>query len=75
MLTKIGCGGHLGLWVGSSDTILKEAQLVTIPRMFDSNWASSLSQEDFFYEFPIGSYVKLSSTEAAILVGGRGHQI
>ena len=28
-----------------------------------------------FNEFPIEFYVKLSSTEAAILVGGQGHQI
>ena len=29
----------------------------------------------FLIEFPIGSYVKLSSAMAAILVGGRGHRI
>ena len=29
-----------------------------------------VSDEDFLWEFPIGSYVKLSSAVAAILVGG-----
>ena len=29
-----------------------------------------VSDEDFLWEFPIGSYVKLSSAVEAILVGG-----
>jgi hypothetical protein len=33
-----------------------------------------VSDEDFLWEFPIGSYVKLSSAVAAILVGGLKYQ-
>ena len=47
MLTKFGCGGHLGWRAGSSDTILKEDHLRTIPLKFGIDWCSSLGEEDF----------------------------
>ena len=41
---------------------------------FGSNWATGSRQEDFYVkEFPIGSYVKLSSAVGAILVDRSWH--
>jgi hypothetical protein len=34
---------------------------MTIPSKFGSNWTTGSRQDDFLCEFPIGSYVKLSS--------------
>ena len=41
------CGSHLGLRAGSSNTILKEDHLRTIPPKFGINWLSSFGGEDF----------------------------
>jgi hypothetical protein len=43
---------------------------MTILSKFGSNWATGSRQEDVLCEFPIGSYVKLSSAVGAILVEG-----
>ena len=43
---------------------------MTISSTFRSYWANGFRQEEFLWEFPIGSYVKLSSAVAAIFVGG-----
>ena len=39
-------GGYLGWWPGSSDTILKEDHLKTIPPKFGSNWPSGFRGVD-----------------------------
>jgi hypothetical protein len=43
---------------------------MTISSKFSSYWANGFRQEDFYGNFPWGSYVKLSSAVAAISVGG-----
>ena len=63
-----------GILVGNEiNKILKESYIVILQPEFGSNSkASSPWQEVFFNEFPMLSYVKLSSTGATILVGKIG---
>jgi hypothetical protein len=55
-------------WSSPPDTFLEENHPTTISSKFCSYWANGFRQR-FLWEFPIGSYVKLSSAVAAILVG------
>jgi hypothetical protein len=59
--TQLHCGGHLGGRARLPDTLLEEDHTMTIPSKFGSNWATGSRQDGFLCEFPIGSYVKLSS--------------
>ena len=58
---QLHCGGHLGGRAWLPDTILEEDHPMTIPSNFGSNWATGSRQDVFLCEFPIGSYVKLST--------------
>jgi hypothetical protein len=58
--TQLHCGSHLGGRARLPDTILEEDHPMTIPSKFGSNWATG-SRRWFLCEFPIGSYVKLST--------------
>ena len=58
--TQLHCGGHLGGRARLPDTILEEDHPMTIPSKFGSNWTTG-SRQDGLCEFPIGSYVKLST--------------
>jgi hypothetical protein len=54
-----------------TDTILEEDHPMAILSKFGSNWAAHRFQtRRFVCEFPIGSYVKLSSAVGAIMVEG-----
>ena len=50
------------------DTFLEENHPMTISSKFSSYWAKWFQTRRFLWEFPIGSYVKLSSAVVAILV-------
>jgi hypothetical protein len=63
---KFGCGGHLDRRAELPDTFLEENHPMTISSKLLSKW---FQIRRFLWEFPIGSYVKLSSAVAAILVG------
>ena len=71
--TKFRCSSHVGWLVGSLDIMLKDIHLVTIK--FGFNWISYSRKKNIFNEILIGSYVKLSLAEGAILVGKWGQQI
>jgi hypothetical protein len=66
---KFGCGGHLGRRAKPPNTCLEENHPMTISSKFRSYWANGFRRR-FLWEFPIGSYVKLSSAVADILAGG-----
>jgi hypothetical protein len=57
--TQLHCGSHLGGRARLPDTILDNP--MTIPSKFGSNWATGSRQDGFYVNFPIGSYVKLST--------------
>ena len=59
-------GGHLGLKSGSPDTILEGGHSTKVWLQL-AQW---FLRRRFLCEFPIGSYVKLSSAVGAILVEG-----
>jgi hypothetical protein len=59
--TQLHCGGHFGGRAWLLDTILEEDHRMTIPSKCGSNWATGSRQDDFWCEFTIGFYVKLSS--------------
>jgi hypothetical protein len=60
-----------GQRAGPPDTILEEDHPMAIWSKFGSNWATHRFQtRRFLCEFPIGSYVKLSSAVGAIMVEG-----
>ena len=63
-------GGHLGWKSGSPDTILEGVHPRIILQKFGCKLAQWLLRRRFLCEFPIESYVKLSSTVGAILVEG-----
>ena len=52
MLNQDVRGSHLGWWAGSSDIILKEDHLRTIPPKFGIDWCSSFGEEDFLRNHP-----------------------
>ena len=64
-----GCGVHLGRRAEPPDTFLEENHPMTFIKILFllSKWFQT---RRFLWEFPIGSYVKLSSAVVAILVGG-----
>jgi hypothetical protein len=66
---KFGCGGHLDRRAEPPDTFLEENHPMTFIKILFllSKWFQT---RRFLWEFPIGSYVKLSSAVVAILVGG-----
>ena len=62
--TMFGDDGHLGWQAGSSDIILPEDHVRTIPLKFGPHWPSTFRED--FNMFPIGSHVKPRSVD-----GGR----
>jgi hypothetical protein len=58
----------------SPDTILEEGHPRTIPPKVWLQLAQWFLKRRFLWEFPIGSYVKLSSAVVAIFVGGLKYQ-
>ena len=60
-------GGHLGFPIGIKNTHLVEDLPMIIPGQFGFNYPSGFREEAFSNIFPIGSNVKLSPAEAAIL--------
>ena len=65
----LGCGGHLGRRAEPPGIFLEENHPMIISSKFFLI-EQMVSDKKMLWEFPIGSYVKLSSAVAAILVGG-----
>ena len=67
--TQLHCGGHLGGRAQLPDTFLEKNHPMTfiIIQFLLSKWFQT---RRYLWEFPIRSYVKLSSAVVAILVGG-----
>jgi hypothetical protein len=70
MLNKVQLCSHLGQRAGPPDTILEKDHPMTILIKVWFQLSDWFQTRRFLCEFPIGSYVKLSSAVGAILVEG-----